>query len=120
MEKYAVALTQQSRFAPTKVGEFLHDPKCDRHIWQGKTASTMAELAEHTNAALQSLIDFRDPFLGIELIKVESGKQEEPFPASYLTRQLNAVGTTGCQTHKEVVTPGSRVDWEMPHGDSRD
>lgn len=109
MEKYAVALKRQSRFAPTRVGEFVHSSEHDRHIWKDKTASNMAELAEQTNAAIDAIVDFNDPFLRIELVQVEKA---DPFPLSLLKngedvspqhRKLNAVGTSACQTHEETT-----------------
>ena len=74
MEKYAVALQKQGLYAPTKVGDFTFVQEYNRHIWMSKIASDMEELAEQTNAAIKSLIDFADPWLRIEIIQVEKSE----------------------------------------------
>ncbi len=74
MEKYAVALQKQGIYAPTKVGDFWFDPTYERHIWFGKTASNMEELAEQVNGAMKSLVAWADPFLSFEAILVETSE----------------------------------------------
>ena len=109
MDKYAVALHKQGLYAPTKVGDFTYIPDYDRHIWMGQIAGTLAELAEQTNAAIKSVLNFGDPWLTLEIIQVEKGElvPQPSFetPAHIRPRKLQVVGLVGAAvgaTHEET------------------
>jgi len=85
----------------------VFNPEYERHIFQGKTASTLSELADQVNAAVKSVLEFRDPFIGFEVVEVEKGA--EPKPQTKLNAVgtvLNPVGATIGQTHSEELVGG--------------
>jgi len=69
--KYAVATSEQSRFSPTQVGEFYFLPECNLHVWKGKFATSMSELAEQVNAATEFLASFGSPFVTLRVVEIE-------------------------------------------------
>jgi len=75
--KFAAALNEQGRFAQVCVGDFTLLPEVGRHIWKGKVAETIEELAEHINGALKSISEFGDPFLTLAVVAVSQGEQRE-------------------------------------------
>jgi hypothetical protein len=116
MNKYAVAIQKQGLYAQTKVGDFIYVTEYDRHIWMGQIASNMEELAEQTNAAIKSVMNFGDPWQTLEVIQVEKGELvpelsfETPTPLPR-PRKLKVVGQTmrpdtitSGQTCEEVLT----------------
>ncbi len=74
-KRYAVSLVPVSRFAPTIVAGFVYDPECDRHIYDGRKVTNIAQLAELVNQALTTLRGFCDPFLHVEVIVVPDKKK---------------------------------------------
>ena len=105
-EKYAVALNRQSKFAPTEVGEFVFVPEYDRHLWKSKTASNMAELAEQVNGAINSVINFGDPFQTLEVVQVEKPDTKSASNGNKLAvpqRKLKVIGKETCQVNEEVL-----------------
>ena len=78
--KFAVAINPQGRYAPTIVGEFIYDPIFDVHVWKGKLATNMKELAEQVNAASAFLTNWNTPFVTLRVVELES--QEDPMDST--------------------------------------
>jgi hypothetical protein len=74
--KYAVALTEQSIYSPTLVGDFIFQPNEKLHLWKGKFATSASELCQQVNEALDALKNFSDPVLSLALRVVEIEKEE--------------------------------------------
>jgi hypothetical protein len=91
-DRYAVALNDQGRFAPTVVGDFAFVPEAGRHIWNGKVATSMAELAEQVNGAIKSIVNFGDPFKTIEVVPVGKQTAAEGVTASHVDLMGEANG----------------------------
>lgn len=70
--KFAAALSEQSRFVNTKIGDFYFVPDIGAHIWQSKTAETMEELADQVNGAVASLAVLGDPFATLRVVQIGS------------------------------------------------
>lgn len=81
--KYAAAINDQGRFANTFVGHFSLNSDLNAHIYKGRIATSMSELAEIVNESLVALVEFADPNLTLRIIPAEipSQAQAEPPPA---------------------------------------
>lgn len=68
--RFAAAINDQGRFAPTSVGDFDFIPEANAHIWRGRIASSAKELSEIVNGAIASLAGFQSPFTTLSVIQV--------------------------------------------------
>ncbi len=73
--KYAVCLNQESRFAPTIIGEFILQQKEGLHVWKGKFATSMKEMADQVNEAVQFMPTFADPFMTLRVVEIEAEEE---------------------------------------------
>ncbi len=85
--KYAVCLNQESRFAPTIIGEFILQQKEGLHVWKGKFATTMKELADQVNEAVQFMPTFADPFMTLRVVEIDPQDWATPEPADPMCDQ---------------------------------
>lgn len=76
MPKYAVAICDQGRHAPTVVGEFVFLPEHSLHAWKGKIATSMKELSEQVNLATAFLDSWGTPFVTLRIVPIDP--EEEP------------------------------------------
>ncbi len=70
--KYAVSLNQGGPSSPTVIGEFIFQQKEGLHVWKGKFATTMKELSDQINEAVQFMPTFADPFLMLRVVEIEA------------------------------------------------
>ncbi len=69
--KYAVAICDQGRFAPTVVADFVYQSKENLHVWKGTFATSMSELCQQVNEALEALKTWADPWLTLRVVEIE-------------------------------------------------
>lgn len=77
MSKFAIALNDQGRFSPTVIGEFIFQSKENLHVWKGKFATSMKEMAYQVNEAVQFMPTFADQFVTLRVVEI---KDEEIYP----------------------------------------
>lgn len=80
--KYAAAINEQGRFANTFVGHFTINSELNAHIYKGRIATSMSELAEIVNESLKALVDFADPNLSLRIIPAEIDSEPQAEPAA--------------------------------------
>lgn len=96
MSKFAVAIHDQGRFAPTCVGDFQFLPDIGAHVWKAKTAETMKDLAEQMNGAFLSWKEFGNPFINLRVIEIGATTNER-------AREENDEGVTVESTNRSLV-----------------
>lgn len=111
--RFAAAIIDQGRHAPTCVGDFNFVPEANAHIWKGLVATTLSELAEHVNGAVKSIEELQSPFVTMRVVQVGEGQEQENDEVSTLrstnaalveqNRQLNDV-IAKCQPPRPTLT----------------
>ncbi len=91
--KYAVSLNQGSPSSPTVIGEFIFQQKEALHVWKGKFATSMKELAEQVNEAVEFMPTFADPFLMLRVVEI---KGEETYSTPEPADPIQVGGRATC------------------------
>jgi hypothetical protein len=73
--KYAVAICDQGRFAPTVVADFVYQSKENLHVWKGTFATSMSELCQQVNEALKALETWADPWLTLRVVEIDEASE---------------------------------------------
>jgi lysyl-tRNA synthetase class I len=109
--KFAVALNDQGRFAPTQVLEFSLLPECNAHVWKGMVAESMKDLADQVNCASAFLDEFGGPFIKLRVLEVG---QQTPDPADEEKPTLESVNRSLIQANAELNQVIEKIGLSRP------
>ncbi len=72
--KYAVAINDQGRSSPTIVLDFVYQQNENVHVWKGKFATNMRELAYQVNEASEHLrnLGMDTAFVTLRVVEIEA------------------------------------------------
>lgn len=75
--KYAVALSEQSKYGPTVIAGFTFLPECNLHVWKSVYATNAHELCEQMNVAYAALQEYGSPFTTLRVVELEAEVEEQ-------------------------------------------
>lgn len=108
--RFAAAINDQGRFAPTSVGDFNFVPEANAHIWKGKFATSAADLAEQVNGAVLSVAAWGNPHVTLHVVEFGASPEVVDENASTPESEKEALLETIRELRETILhlqTPGA-------------